>query len=573
MHLNTKADKSNTYDAIVVGSGISGGWAAKELCEQGLKVLLLERGRNFEHVKDYETAMKAPWELPHRNKLTNEIREKFPQQTIESSYPIDEANQALWQADAEVDYHNTDKFSWFRASVVGGRSLLWGRQCYRWSDLDFEANAKDGIGNDWAIRYKDLEKWYDYVENFAGISGNYDNIAHLPNSKFQPAMEMNCLEKSIKEKFKAIYGNDRHFIMGRVAHITSPQAIHTELGRASCQYRNLCSRGCPYGGYFSTQAATLPAAMKTGNLTLRPDSVVSRVIYDDAKGKTTGVEVIDTTSKKTTEFYTKIIILNASTIATAQIMLNSTSKRFPNGLGNDSDMLGRNVMDHVSRIGASGMAEGMEEDYYYGRRANGIFIPRFRNIGKDKQNYLRGFNYQGGASRQGWERGIGSEGFGADFKDNLSNAGAWTFSLGGYGECLPYKENRMYLHESEKDMFGLPKVAFDCELKENELQIRKAIGDDAAEMLEAIGLKNVKINDRPYILGLSKHEMGTACMGNDPKTSVLNKYNQVWGAENVFVTDGACMASSSAVNPSLTYMALTARACHYAVEELKKQNL
>ncbi len=574
MYLNTESVKTHTYDAIVVGSGISGGWAAKELCEKGLKVLLLERGRDQKHIKDYKNATTPVWELPHHNRITKELKEKFPYMTVEGNYPLNEANQDFWMPYAESPYQQDKPFYWFRGNGIGGKSLLWGRQVYRWGDLDFEANEKEGVAVDWPIRYKDIEPWYDYVEKFIGVSGEKLGLPHVPDGIFQPAMDMNCVERDFREKIKTHYSENRHITMGRVAHLTQPEAFQLELGRASCQYRNACSNGCPYGAYFSTQAATLPAALRTGNLTVRPFSVVSKVIYDTAGKKATGVEVIDAQTLEAIEYKARIIFLNASTIGTTHILLNSTSSRFPEGLGNDSGQLGRNLMDHHSRAGASGVAEGFEDKFYYGRRANGIFIPRYRNIGKDKRDYLRGFDYQGGASRQGWHRMIAEHSFGEGFKNEVSKPGPWTIGLGAFGECLPYEDNRMTLHPLQRDKFGMPSVVFNAEIRENEFRMRKDMANDAAEMLEAAGFTKVKSNDsKKFALGLSKHEMGTARMGRSPKTSVLNGHNQLWDCKNVFVTDGACMTSSGCVNPSLTYMALTARACDFAVEEMKKLNL
>ncbi|MFN8354956.1 MAG: GMC family oxidoreductase [Spirosomataceae bacterium] len=562
-----------SYDAIVVGSGISGGWAAKELTEKGLKVLLLERGRNVKHVEDYTTALKNPWELPHRGRLTNEIKEKFPIQSKEGNYPINEANQQFWQPEAENPYIQEKPFDWFRGNNVGGKSLLWGRHVYRWSDFDFEANLREGIGIDWPIRYKDLEPWYGYVEKFVGVSGEKLGLAHVPDSLFQPPMELNCAEHHLRSSVEKHYKGSRVVTAGRVAHLTQPTPEQLALGRASCQYRNACSNGCPYGAYFSTQAATLPAAMRTGRLTLRPYSIVSRVIFDEKKGKASGVEVIDAQTKEVLQFSARIIFLNASTVATTQIMLNSKSSRFPNGLGNDSDALGRYLMDHHSRVGAAGTIEGFKDKYYFGRKANGFFIPRYRNIGNDKRSYLRGFDYQGGGGREGWSGQAREAGFGADFKQSLTYPGDWSLNMGAFGECLPYHDNRVYLHPDKKDPYGLPMLVLSADIRANELAMRKDMANDAAEMLEIAGAKNVRTYDRGFSLGLSKHELGTARMGLDPKTSVLNRNNQVWGCPNVFVTDGACMVSSNCVNPSLTYMALTARACDFAVQEMKRKQL
>ena len=565
MNINGKAQQQNTYDAIVVGSGVSGGWAAKELTEKGLKVIMLELGRNLKHVEDYETATKHPWEFAHRGRITQKQREENP--FLSRDYPFGEHNASFWFNDSDAPYSEEKRFDWFRPNIVGGKSIMWGRQSYRLSDLDFEANVKDGIAVDWPIRYKDIAPWYDYVEKFAGISGQKEGLPQLPDGEFQPPMEMNCLEKHVKQGIESKF-KGRIMTIGRVANLTQPLN-----GRATCQYRSLCSRGCPYGAYFSTQASTLPAAVATGNLTLRPHSVVNSVIWDEQKGKATGVRVIDSESKEMMEFYAPVIFLNASAIASTFILLNSISDRFPNGLGNDSSQLGRNLMDHHFRTGASGEYDGFEDQYYFGRRPNGIYVPRYRNIGNDKRDYIRGFGYQGGGSRESWQRGVAEMGFGPNFKEELTKPGKWRMGLGGFGECLPYEENRMYLNKDVKDTWGQPTVTFDAAFKENEKKMRVDMMNDAAEMLEAAGLKNVNTYDNGSYPGMAIHEMGTARMGRDPETSVLNAFNQVHTAPNVFVTDGACMTSASCVNPSLTYMALTARACDHAVNELKKRNL
>ena len=564
VNLNLKAKQQNTYDAIVVGSGVSGGWAAKELCEKNMKVLLLDRGWNLEHGK-YDTAFKAPWETKYRGRITDKQRQSHP--FLSRDYPYNEHNEKYWFNDEDAPYTETKRFDWYRPNIVGGKSIMWGRQSYRLSEMDFEANAKDGIAIDWPIRYKDLAPWYDYVEQFAGISGQNEGLAQLPDGKFLPPMEMNCLEKHVAGKIKENF-KDRIMTIGRVANLTQ-----NHMGRGQCQYRNLCSRGCPYGAYFSTQSSTLPAAMKTGNLTLRPLSIVESVIYDSKTQKATGVRVIDAESKEVIEFFAKIIFLNGSTMGTTLVMLNSTSDRFPNGLGNDSDQLGRNLMDHHFRCGASGKFDGFKDQYYLGRRANGIYIPRYRNIGKNDRDYIRGFGYQGGASRTSWQRGIAEMGVGKDFKESLIEPGDWSMGITGFGECLPYQENRVTLNKEKKDKWGIPTLTIDCEFKENETKMRKDMMNDAAEMLESAGLIDVKTYDNGSYPGMAIHEMGTARMGKDQKTSVLNGFNQVWGAMNVFVTDGACMTSAGCQNPSLTYMALTARACDHAVKELKKGNI
>ncbi|WP_207511175.1 GMC oxidoreductase [Longitalea luteola] len=556
----------NVYDAIVVGSGISGGWAAKELTEKGLKVLLLERGENIEHVKGYTNANKAPWEFPHRGGKTQEMIKEYP--VLNRDYPLNETNLNYWTNEKDCPYTETKRFDWFRGYHVGGRSLMWGRQSYRFSDLDFEANAKEKIAVDWPIRYKDIAPWYDYVEKFAGISGTKEGLAVLPDGQFQPGMELNCVEKDVAARLKQHYKGQRHLFIGRVANITQPLP-----GRTNCQYRNKCWLGCPFGGYFSTQSSTLPAAMATGNLTLRPFSIVTRVLYDKDKKRATGVEVMDAQENKTYEFKSKLVFLCASAFNSTWVLFNSATDVWPGGLGSSSGELGHNVMDHHFRVGAEGIAEGYEDKYYFGRRPTGFYIPRFRNVGSDKRDYTRGFGYQGGASRQGWNRQIAELSIGAELKNALSEPGPWTLGMTAFGEILPYHENRISLDKSKKDKWGLPVLAIDCELKENEKKMRVDMKNDAVEMLTAAGLKEVKPTESEYFMGMGIHEMGTARMGRDPKTSVLNAHNQVWDAPNVYVTDGACMTSAACVNPSLTYMALTARAADHAVSELKKQNL
>lgn len=558
--------QTNTYDAIVVGSGISGGWAAKELTEKGLRVLLLERGRNIEHVKDYDTAFRHPWQFTHRGRITREQQHTHAVQ--QRDYPYAEFNESFWVNDKDCPYTEVKPFDWFRGYHVGGRSLMWGRQSYRWSDLDFEANARDGMGVDWPIRYKDLAPWYDYVEAFAGISGQKEGLPQLPDGQFLPPMEMNCVEKAVKQKIEAHYKGARRMTIGRVANLTVPHN-----GRTNCQYRNMCSRGCPFGGYFSTQSATLPAAMATGKLTLRPWSIVTEVLYDKDKKRASGVRVLDAETKAVTEFYARIIFLNASTLGTTFILLHSVSGVFPQGLGNSSGQLGHNLMDHHFKTGAVGIAEGFDDKYVFGRRANGIYIPRYRNLGNDKRPYLRGFGYQGNASRTGWQREIAEIAVGAGLKEALTEPGPWRMALGGYGETLPYYENKVTLDHNTKDKWGLPVLSIDCSFKENEKKMMEDMKNDAVEMLEVAGMKQVQAFDKGSVPGMAIHEMGTARMGRDPRTSVLNQWNQLHDVPNVFITDGSCMASSACQNPSLTYMALTARACDYAVRELKKMNL
>ncbi|MGJ7029897.1 GMC oxidoreductase [Niabella hirudinis] len=558
--------ENNTYDAIVIGSGVSGGWAAKELTEKGLKVIMLERGKNIEHVKDYVNAGKAPWEFPHRGSKTQEMIKDHP--VLNRDYPLNETNLDWWVDEKESPYTEVKRFDWFRGYHVGGRSLMWGRQSYRWADLDFEANAKDGIGTDWPVRYKDIASWYDYVEKFAGISGNRDGISHLPDGQFLPPMDMTVVEKDVAARIKDIYKGQRQVIIGRVANITEPLP-----GRTNCQYRNKCWLGCPFGGYFSTQSSTLPAAMKTGNLTLRPWSIVTKILYDKDKKRATGVEVLDAETNKTYVYNAKIVFLNASTLNSTWILLNSATDIWPGGLGSSSGELGHNLMDHHLGVGASGRVEGYEDKYTYGRRANGIYIPRFRNMNGEKRDYIRGFGYQGGGGRGRGNASAEEQTIGVGLKESLTEPGSWSMNIGGFGEILPYHENVVTLDQNKKDKWGLNVLSIDAEWKDNERKMRIDMKNDAIEMLEKAGVKDVKGREGDGTIGRGIHEMGTARMGADPKTSVLNKWNQVWDAPNVFVTDGSFMASANCVNPSLTYMAFTARAVDHAIEELKKQNL
>lgn len=573
MNLNIKAQQQNTYDAIVVGTGISGGWAAKELTEKGLKTLVLERGRMVEH-PNYPTATKDPWEFPNGGRPTQEdLKNQFKQNR--TGYTVHQSTKHWFVNDLENPYTEKEgkRFDWMRGYHVGGRSIMWGRHSYRWSDLDFGANAKDGVAVDWPVRYADIKPWYDYVETYIGVTGQAENLPQLPDGVFQPPMEMNCLEKEVRKSTMEKFG--RVMTIGRIAHITGKLTHDKSPQRGSCQYRNLCSRGCPYGAYFSSNSSTLPAAMATNNMTLRPNSIVHQLIYDEKAGKATGVRVQDAETGEQLEFFAKVIFLCASTMGSTYILLNSTSNRFPNGFGNDSGELGHNIMDHHLGVGASGEYDGFEDQYYSGRRANSLYVPRFRNIGSDKRNYLRGFGYQGGASRQNWSRMVAELAIGPALKEEVVKPGKWSMGLGGFGEILPYHENFVEINKDLKDKHGLPTLTFDTVFRENEFKMRVDMANDAAEMLEAAGLKNVKPYDREsqHGIGLGIHEMGTARMGKDPKTSVLNKWNQVHSSPNVFVTDGSFMTSAACVNPSLTYMAFTARAVDHAVQEIKKQNI
>ncbi len=558
--------QAQEYDAIVVGSGISGGWAAKELTEKGLRVLLLERGRNVEHIKDYVNATKGPWEYPHRGGRTQEMIREYP--VLKRDYPLNEKNLDFWVKDSESPYPETKRFDWYRGYQVGGRSLMWGRQSYRLSDYDFEANAKEGIAIDWPIRYAELAPWYDHVERHAGISGSLEGLSQLPDGQFQAPMPLNCGEELVAGKLRKLYDGKRRLIPGRTANLTQPLP-----GRYPCQYRNACWLGCPYGAYFSTQSSTLPAAVATGRLTLRPFAIVTEVLYDKDRKRATGVRVLDAVTEQTTEFTSRVVFLCASTLNSAWLLMRSATDVWPDGLGSSSGELGHNLMDHHFRLGASGRMEGLEDRYYYGHRPTGFYIPRYRNLFGDKRPYLRGFGYQGSASREGWSRAVAELGVGGAFKDAAAQPGQWRIGATAFGEMLPQHRNRVTLDAEKKDKWGLPVLRFDCAIGENERLMRKDMTADMADMLEQCGVKDVTTYDNEYFPGMGIHEMGTARMGRDPKTSVLNSWNQVWDAPNVFVTDGSGMVSAGCQNPSLTYMALTARAADHAVEELKRQNL
>jgi choline dehydrogenase-like flavoprotein len=564
-NINTKGVAQNTYDAIVIGSGISGGWAAKELCQKGLKTLVLERGRNVEHIKDYPTAMTPPWGFPHRGELPLNIHEENP--IASRCYAFREETQHFFVKDKEHPYLQTQPFDWIRGYQVGGKSLLWARWTQRWSDLDFEANAKEGVGIDWPIRYKDIAPWYSYAEKFAGISGNRDGLKQVPDGEFLPPMEMNAIEKHLKGSIESNFPG-RNLIISRTANLS--KALN---GRGPCQYRDLCFRGCPFGGYFSSNSATLPAAAATGNLTMRPFAVVHSIIYDEKSERAKGVRVIDTNTLQAAEYFAKIIFVNASTLNSTLILLNSTSSRFPNGMGNDSGALGHYLMDHNYRGRVSGQHDGFKDQYYYGRRPTGVYLPRFRNLNGEKESdFLRGYAFACGGSR-GRGDGTAEQQIGAAFKDSLTEAGPWYMSMTGMGECLPDVNNKVTLSKDKKDKWGIPLLDVDCSFRSNETTMLKDILETGAEMLDKAGFKNITQFDSKQAPGLGIHEMGTARMGRDAKTSVLNAHNQVWGAPNVFVTDGACMTSGACQNPSLTYMAITARAADYAVNELKKRNL
>ena len=554
------------FDAIVVGSGISGGWAAKELTEKGLRVLLLERGRNVEHIKDYVNATKGPWEYPHRGGRTKAMEELYP--VLKRDYALNEKNLEFWASDKDSPYTEVKRFDWYRGYQVGGRSLMWGRQSYRWSEFDFIANARDGIAVDWPIRYADLAPWYDHVERHAGIAGSREGLPQLPDGQFQPAMPLNCGEELVSARLRKLYDGRRRIIPGRTANATRQLP-----GRHACQYRDACWLGCPWGGYFSTQSSTLPAAMQTGRLTLRPFAIATEVLYDKDRKRATGVRVLDAVTEQTTDYRARVVFLCASTLNSTWLLMRSATDVWPGGLGSSSGELGHNLMDHHFRVGAGGRLEGLDDKYYYGRRPTGFYIPRYRNLFGDKRDYLRGFGYQGGAGREGWSRAVAELGVGGAFKDSLTEPGRWTIGATAFGEMLPSHANMVSIDETRKDKWGLPVIKIDCATGENERLMRRDMAADMADMLEQSGVKNVHTYDSEYYPGMGIHEMGTARMGRDPKTSVLNRWNQVWDAPNVFVTDGSCMTSAACQNPSLTYMALTARAADRAVSELDRRNL
>lgn len=558
----------NTFDAIVVGSGITGGWAAKELTEKGLKTLVLEAGRNIVPEEDYIEHV-PQWEMKFRG--MGDRRNLAENQPIQSTcYACDEWSSKFFISDKDHPY-TTDPgkpFRWIRGRQVGGRSITWGRQSYRWSDLDFEANLRDGIAVDWPIRYPDIAPWYDYVEEFAGISGEALGLAQLPDSKFLPPMELNCTERIVRSELAKHFGGERVLTIGRAAILTQDHR-----GRAACHYCGPCERGCITRSYFSSLNATLPAAEKTGRMTLRPFSVVHSVIVDQKTRRAAGVRVIDSQTKASVEFRAKVVFLCASALESVRILFNSATPDFSNGLANSSGELGHNLMDHVTAGGATALIPGNEDRLELGRRPNGTYTPRFRNVKSKHSDFLRGYGFQGGAHRDGWNRGITQPGFGADFKKSLSKPGPWRFSFGGFGECLPNHNNYVELDKAKVDAWGIPTLKIHCGWSENELALRKDMAISAAEMLAAVGGREIEPFERNDPPGFAIHEMGTARMGRDPKTSILNSFNQAHDVKNLFITDGSAMVSSSCVNPSLTYMALTARACDYAVRQMKKGEL
>jgi len=566
MNIQGDAAKEMTYDAIVIGSGMSGGWAAKELCDKGLKTLVLERGREVKHLDDYPTTTMNPWEFPYRGQLPLAVNEANP--IADRCYAFGDATKHFFVKDNEHPYVQEKPFDWIRGYQTGGKSLLWARQVQRWSRFEFEAPGRDGFAVDWPIRYNDLAPWYSYVEKFVGISGNRDGLETLPDSEVMKAWEMNCVEKHIQQKIKESY-KDRQFVIGRCAHLTEPQEIHKQQGRGQCQARTLCERGCPFGGYFSSNSSTLPWAMKTGNMTLRPFSVVHSIIYDEKKGKASGVRVIDTNTKEVFEYYARIIFVNAAALNSNLLLLNSTSSRFPNGLGNDNGLLGKFVAFHNYRGTVGATFEGYEDSYYYGRRPTAIMMPSFRNVRKQEEDFMRGYMTFYSASRMR----TGSEAIGAELKEATSRPGTWYVGMMMQGETVPIESNHVRLSTDQKDAWGMPQLMTSIEHTDNDVKVMNDFLVQAQEMLDKAGCKNIVPHDSKQAPGLDIHEMGGVRMGRDPKTSLLNKWNQFHNCKNVFVTDGACMTSVGNQNPSLTFMAMTARAANYAVEEINKGNL
>lgn len=566
-YLNIDSQKDRTYDAIVIGSGISGGWSAKELCEKGLKTLVLERGRDVKHIKDYPTTNMYPWEFEHRNEMPYQVKQDNP--IVSKCYAFHEDAAHFFVKDNEHPYIQEKPFDWIRGYQVGGKSLLWARQTQRWSDFDFEGPARDGFAVDWPIRYADLKPWYDHVERFAGIAGDKDGLPELPDGEFLPAYPLNVVEKYFKQSVENKYPT-RKVISARCAHISKPQPIHIQQGRTQCQNRTLCQRGCPFGGYFSSNASTLPWAAKTGNLTLRPDSVVHSILYDEQKGKAVGVKVIDRNTKEEIDFYAKIIFVNAAAINTNLILLNSTSTRFPNGLGNDSETLGKYVAFHNYSARIYAEYEGLLDYTVEGRNpAGGAYIPRFRNLYKQETNYLRGYAAGFGAYRSSY---ADTSGLGEDLKKSLLNPklGSWGVGSHMMGETIPKASNYVALDKDKKDEWGIPLLKISIDYDQNDEKMKKDYLDTLEEMFTEAGFTNIRRDDNWQAPGLDIHEMGGVRMGLDPKTSMLNKWNQLHAVPNVFVTDGAAMTSTSTQNPSLTYMAFSARSVDYAIKEMKK---
>ncbi|MEM6347846.1 MAG: GMC family oxidoreductase [Bacteroidota bacterium] len=571
MPQNTQTTPSErSFDAIVIGSGISGGWAAKELCEKGLKTLILERGRDVKHKKDYPTALKNPWDFPHRNRISHAVKEENP--VVSKCYAFREATEHFFVKDQEHPYIQEKPFDWIRGYQVGGKSLLWARQTQRWSRFDFEGPARDGYAVDWPIRYGDIAPWYSHVEKFVGIAGNPDGLETLPDSEFLPAWQMNVVEKEMQGQIMEAFP-DRNVIIGRCAHLTKPKKVHLEQGRGQCQARSLCERGCPYGGYFSSNSSTIPWAEKTGNLTLRPDSVVTAIIYDEKQEKAIGVQVTDRLTKEKIEFYARIIFVNAACVNTNILLLNSKSNRFPNGLGNDNGLLGKYVAFHNYRGSLTAKRKGHEDTYYYGRRPTAIMMPNFRNVYKQETDFKRGYMTFYTATRTSWGRKPEGPGIGAEFKKEMSQPGYWSIYMMMQGETIPKEENHIRLSPDKVDDWGVPLMIASVGYDENDEKLLQDFLEQGEAMLQAAGCYDIVRDDNGWNPGLDIHVMGGVRMGKDPETSMLNGWSQFHNCKNVFVTDGAAMTSTGVQNPSLTFMALTARAADYAAEQFKKDEL
>lgn len=562
---------TNNFDAIVIGAGMSGGWSAKELCENGLKTLLLERGRDVQHIRDYPTANMNPWEFEHRGQMPHEVIAENP--SVGRCYAFREDNAHFFVKDKEHEYIEDKPFDWIRGYQVGGKSLLWARQTQRWSDYDFEGPKRDGFAVDWPIRHNDLDPWYSKVEKFAGIAGNRDGLDTLPDGEFLPAWELNCVQKHLQTVVGENY-DDRHVIFARCAHLSEPQDIHREQGRGQCLQRTECERGCPLGGYFSANSSTIPWAKKTGNLTLRPDAVVQAILYDEETGKATGVRVIDAHTKEVTEYTANVIFVNAGAINTVSLLLNSKSDRFPNGLGNDSGLLGRYVAFHNYRGGVSAVHHGHQDKVIQGRIPTSAYIPRFQNVQRQETDFLRGYAATFSAQRY---QGTDDSGLGETLSESLFGKkpvyGPWSVRAGFMGETIPKESSYIKLDETETDEWGMPLIHISMDYDENDEKMLQHFFDEFTEMFEKAGFEDIRIFDSKQAPGLDIHEMGGVRMGRDPQTSLLNEYNQMHLCKNVYVTDGACMTSTSTQNPSLTYMAMSARAANHAVEELKRGNL
>ena len=570
LYISSRGKEKNTFDVIVIGSGISGGWAAKELCDLGVKTLVLERGRNVEHIKDYPTATLNPWDFPHRGENTFEILKENP--VISKCYAFNEDTRHFFVKDKEHPYVQEKPFDWIRGYQVGGKSIMWGRACQRWSEFDFTSPQRYGYAIDWPIRYKDIAPWYGHVERFSGICGSKDGLDSMPDGDYLPPFEMSCVETAIQEKIRASYA-DRFMVHSRWAHLTKPNQIHLDQGRGQCQARDLCTRGCPYGGYFSSVSSTLPWAKNTGNLTIRPFSVVHSIIYDEKKGRAGGVRIIDANTKEVTDYFAKVIFVNAACLNSNLILLNSTSARFPNGLGNDNGLLGKYMAFHNYRASAGGEFPGFEDQYSYGRNPTNPIIANYRNLDKKNTDYLGGYLTFVWSRRSAANMYEHPDGIGADYKESMTEPGPWRAGMYMQGETIPRESNHVKLSKDLKDPWGIPQIITSIDYDDNAEKMVKDFLVQSSEMLDKAGCKNIQTHDTKQAPGLDIHEMGGCRMGRDPKDSLLNEWNQLHHCKNVFVTDGACMTSTGTQSPSILYMAFAARAANHAAEEMKKGNL